>query len=130
MALGMHLYRYLLRDVATRRLEVQIMSLGNTTEGTPHEKTMEQGLWRAVIAGTIAEWFSGPLSRRREAEAYLFDDTADFQTVCESAGMDATHLRSRLKKLRTAKIGFPLSGEGISLTRMDDLTAALQGLAS
>ena len=106
------------------------MFQGNTTEGIAHEKTMEQGLWRAVIAGTIAEWFSGPLSRRREAEAYLFDDTTDFQTVCESAGMDATHLRSRLKKLRTAKLGFPLSGEGISLTRMDDLTAALQGLAS
>ena len=47
------------------------MSQGNTGQGIAHEKTMEQGLWRAVIAGTIAEWFSGPLSRRREAEAYL-----------------------------------------------------------
>ena len=106
------------------------MSQGNGTERIPHEKTMEQGLWRAVIAGTIAEWFSGPLSRRREAEAYLFGDTTDFHQVCESAGMNATHLLSRLKKLRTAKIGFPLSGEGISLTRMGDLTAALQGMAS
>ena len=111
-------------------LGVPSMSQGNTGEGIPHEKTMEQGLWRAVIAGTIAEWFSGPLSRRREAEAYLFGDTTDFRQVCESAGMDAKHLLSRLRKLRTAKIGFPLSGEGISLTRMDDLTAALQGLAS
>jgi hypothetical protein len=106
------------------------MFQGNAAQGVPHDKTMEQGLWRAVIAGTIAEWFSGSLSRRREAEKYLFGDTTDFHQVCESAGMDAARLLSRLKKLRTAKIGFPLSGEGISLTRMGDLTATLQGLAS
>ncbi len=62
------------------------MSQGNTAEGIPHEKTMEQGLWRAVIAGTIAEWFSGPLSRRREAEEYLFGDTTDFHRCANRRG--------------------------------------------
>jgi hypothetical protein len=64
------------------------------------ENTLETRLWRAVIARTIQEWVSGPLSRQREAEQYLFDDNRDFPLVCESAGMDIGQLRSRLTRLR------------------------------
>jgi len=64
------------------------------------ENTFETLLWRAVIARTIQEWISGPLSRQREAEQYLFEDNRDFPLVCEAAGMDIGQLRSRLARLR------------------------------
>jgi hypothetical protein len=57
-------------------------------------------IWRAVIARTIQEWISGPLTRKREAEQYLFDDNGDFRLVCNSAGIDSGELRARLALLR------------------------------
>ena len=60
----------------------------------------ETRLWRAVIARTIQEWISGPLSRRRQAEQYLFDDNKDFPLVCGSARIDSGDLRERLALLR------------------------------
>jgi hypothetical protein len=64
------------------------------------KNTPETRLWRAVIARTIQEWISGPLTRQREAEQYLFDDNRDFPLVCEAAGMEGGQLRSRLARLR------------------------------
>jgi hypothetical protein len=64
------------------------------------EKTNEMFLWRAVIARTIQEWFSGTLRSQREAEQYLFDDNRDFPFVCRCAGMDIGQIRSRLAHLR------------------------------
>ena len=57
-------------------------------------------IWRAVIARTIQEWISGPLTRKREAERYLVDDNRDFRLVCGSAGIDSGELRARLTPLR------------------------------
>ena len=57
-------------------------------------------LWRAVIARTIQEWISGPLSRKRQAEQYLFDNNRDFRLVCGFAGIDSSDLRARLALLR------------------------------
>jgi hypothetical protein len=62
--------------------------------------TPETRLWRAVIARTIQEWIRGPLTRRRQAEKYLFDDDKDFPLVCGSAGIDSGDLRERLALLR------------------------------
>jgi hypothetical protein len=68
---------------------------------TPEQETMpEARLWQAVIVKTIEEWISGPLRRRRDAEKFLFSDNTDFRLVCQSAGMDAESLRTRLAKLR------------------------------
>jgi hypothetical protein len=64
------------------------------------EETVEQKLWRAVIASTIDEWVNGPLRKQREAEQFLFDDTQDYRTVCYSAGINPENLRSRLEKIR------------------------------
>lgn len=64
----------------------------------------EMRLWRAVIVRTIQEWTSGPLRFKREAENYLFEDQKDFPLVCQSAGMDVTRLRSRLRRLRIQTI--------------------------
>jgi hypothetical protein len=60
----------------------------------------EQRLWRAVIASTVQEWVNGPLTKKRAAEQFLFQDENDFKTVCYSAGIDPENLRGRLKKIR------------------------------
>ena len=64
----------------------------------------EEQLWRAVIVTAIQEWLGGPLSRRREAEQYLFNDQRDFPLVCRSAGIDAESFRLRLAQMRDAAI--------------------------
>lgn len=64
------------------------------------EKRMEVRLWQAVVVTTIQEWVSGPLRRKREAEDYLFKDERDFPLVCQSAGLDAGRLRSKLARLK------------------------------
>lgn len=64
------------------------------------EKLMEVRLWQAVVVTTIQEWVSGPLRRKREAEDYLFKDERDFPLVCQSAGLDAGRLRSKLARLK------------------------------
>src|SRR3984893_18116962 len=57
-------------------------------------------LWRGVIARTIQDWLSGPLRPKREAERYLFENSVDLSSVCESAGIDLLKLRTCLNKVR------------------------------
>jgi hypothetical protein len=68
------------------------------------EPVPEARLWQAVLVSTIQDWVSGPLRFKQEAEQYLFSDNRDFRLVCESAGMDAERLRSRLGRLREQAI--------------------------
>jgi predicted nucleic acid-binding protein len=67
------------------------------------EKLLEVRLWQAVIVTTIQEWVSGPRRRKREAEEYLFKDQRDFLLVCQSAGLDAGRLRSKLARLKPSQ---------------------------
>ena len=60
----------------------------------------ETRLWQAVILSAVEDWVSGPQRSKLEAEAYIFRDEVDFPRVCQSAGMNASQLRSRLKQLR------------------------------
>jgi hypothetical protein len=71
-----------------------------STLGLELETAPETRLWQAVILSAVEDWVSGGLRSKREAEIYLFEDQVDFPRVCESAGMNADRLRSRLKKLR------------------------------
>jgi hypothetical protein len=71
-----------------------------STRGMELETAPETRLWQAVILSAVEDWVSGRLRSKREAEIYLFEDEVDFPRVCESAGMNADRLRSRLKKLR------------------------------
>lgn len=71
-----------------------------STLGMAVETAPETRLWQAVILSAVEDWVSGALRTKREAEIYLFEDQVDFPRVCESAGMDADRLRSRLKRLR------------------------------
>jgi hypothetical protein len=57
-------------------------------------------LWRGVIARTIQDWLSAPLRPKRDAERYLFENSADLSLVCESAGINVGYLRTRLNKVR------------------------------
>ena len=67
---------------------------------TKLEMTAETLLWRGVIARTIRDWLSTPLRPKREAERYLFEDSADLSLVCRSAGIDVGRLRTRLNMVR------------------------------
>jgi hypothetical protein len=64
------------------------------------EMTAETVLWRGVIAKTIQDWLSKPLRPKREAERYLFENSADLSSVCRSAGIDVLLLRTCLNKVR------------------------------
>ena len=74
-----------------------------------HRETAGEKLWRAVIARTLEEWVCGPLTRRRKAEQFLFDDNKDFRAVCFSAGINPGHLRKRLESIRARGIQKELS---------------------
>jgi hypothetical protein len=66
------------------------------------QDSVEQKLWRAVIASTVEEYMSGPLRIKREAEKFLFSDNADYRMVCDSAGINPEDFRCRLKKFANA----------------------------
>jgi hypothetical protein len=74
---------------------IREMALANA-----REVTAETLLWRGVIARTIQDWLSKPLRSKREAEEYLFEDSADLSSVCRSAGIDVGRLRTRLNRVR------------------------------
>jgi hypothetical protein len=67
---------------------------------TKQNLTAETLLWRGVIARTIQDWLSKPLRPKREAERYLFENSADLSSVCSSAGIDVLKLRTSLNKVR------------------------------
>jgi hypothetical protein len=64
------------------------------------ELATETALWRGVIARNIQDWLSAPLRLKREAERYLFENSADLFLVCDSAGINVEHLRARLNMVR------------------------------
>jgi len=69
-------------------------------QATQQDLTTENRLWRVVIARSIQDWLSKPLRPKREAERYLFENSADLSWVCESAGIDVKQLRTCLNKAR------------------------------
>lgn len=68
--------------------------------GSDEPMTSENRMWRVVIARTIQDWLSKPLGPKREAERYLFQDSADLSWVCESAGIKVMQLRTCLNMAR------------------------------
>lgn len=68
--------------------------------GTTPELMKATALWRGVIARTIHDWLSEPLRPKREAERYLFENSADLSFVCASAGINVLRLRTCLNKVR------------------------------
>ena len=70
----------------------------------------EHRLWSAVIVHAVQDWLSGTLRDRREAQKFLFEDSADFAEVCAAAGIDPSNLRAKLLKVgRRVEMQGPLS---------------------
>ncbi len=64
----------------------------------------ERRLWAAVLLLAVEEWRSNNMRAHREAELFLFESGADFETVCYGAGLDPSTLRSKLRRLRAAPL--------------------------
>ena len=81
-----------------------------TVEGEHLERISDSGfdperrLWTAVLLQAVQDWQSMSARSRREAEVFLFNSDADFETVCQSAGIDAGSFQSRLKRLTRASV--------------------------
>jgi hypothetical protein len=71
-----------------------------TALATESKTTAETFLWRGVIAMAIQDWLSKSLRPKREAERYLFENSADLLLVCSSAGINVLRLRICLNKVR------------------------------
>jgi hypothetical protein len=82
------------------------MTLVTTTLLRDSGALAESRLWQAVIVSTIQDWISGPLRLKRQAEEYIFSESSDFPTVCQSAGMDAGQLRRKLLRLHPLRAPF------------------------
>lgn len=59
----------------------------------------ERHLWTAVVTRALEDWRTGTLRERREAQKFLFEDSADFSRVCAGAGLDPASLRAQLSKI-------------------------------
>ena len=71
-----------------------------TVQATEQEKMIGTALWRGVIARAVQDWLSKSLRPKREAERYLFENSADLSLVCASAEIDILKLRAGLNKVR------------------------------
>lgn len=77
---------------------------GNETE----KPINEQKLWAAVLAQALEDWRGDRVSRKRDAEQFLFEDQKDFETVCMRAGIDPSSFRARLRRARGGRITEPV----------------------
>ena len=74
--------------------------IGQMMSVADEQLTTEKRMWRVVIARTIQDWLSKPLRAKREAERYLFENSADLSLVCGLAGINVGYLRKCLNKVR------------------------------
>lgn len=84
-----------------------MVASGSKEEGQTQDTAGERRLWIAVLALAVEDWTSGTLRAKREAQRFLFEDQADYYSVCASAGLDGDAFRSKL-----AKIGQRVQMEG------------------
>lgn len=75
--------------------QIHVVSHESVTE----EFIGERRLWTAVIVNAIEEWKAGTLRARRAAQYFLFETDDDFNSVCACAGLDPSHLRSKLLRI-------------------------------
>jgi hypothetical protein len=68
----------------------------------------EQRLWVAVLAQAIEDWRGDRISRKRDAEQFLFEDQKDFEIVCTRAGIDPNSFRAQLCRMHGKAITQPV----------------------
>jgi hypothetical protein len=66
----------------------------------PNQTSANEKLWLAVIDSAIADWIRGPVTHKRKAEYFLFEDDDDFPFVCRSAGLNPESVRDTLWTIR------------------------------
>jgi hypothetical protein len=71
----------------------------NAQSTVTEEVIGDRRLWTAVLVSAVEDWRNGNLRRRRNAQEFLFDSAADFQTVCARAGVEPASFQTRLRKL-------------------------------
>jgi hypothetical protein len=76
-----------------------MLGTANKEAGHTEDASGERRLWIAVLARAVEDWTSGTLRSRREAQRFLFEDKADYYSVCASAGVDGDSFRTRLTKI-------------------------------
>jgi hypothetical protein len=64
----------------------------------------ERRLWTAVLLLAVQDWRSHNMKTHCEAEEFLFESGADFETACHRAGFDPSAFRSRLKRMQNASL--------------------------
>jgi len=67
--------------------------------GATEAPISERRLWAAVLVQAVEEWWTGNLRQRREAQAFLFDDSENLARVCAGAGLDPERFSSKLLKV-------------------------------
>jgi len=92
-------------------MDVVTMPVRQTYQSEVTEECIaERRLWLAVVTLAVEDWRSGTLRARREAQAFLFDDHADFERACSGAGLDPVSLRAKLSKVgRKVELAGPWS---------------------
>jgi hypothetical protein len=72
----------------------------SSSQYTITEETIaEHRLWTAVVVKAVEDWRLGTMRRRRDAQAFLFENDRDLETLCVRAGLDSTSLREKLLKI-------------------------------
>lgn len=64
------------------------------------EQIAQRRLWTAVLVQAVEDWRSNNVRRQREAEEFLFQSQEDFERVCAGAGLDSSHLRAKLLRIK------------------------------
>ena len=59
-------------------------------------------LWTAVLLQALEDWQSGNARRKREAEKFLFEASADFSRVCTAAGLAPGSVLAKLQCMKKA----------------------------
>ena len=52
-----------------------------------------------MVVKAVEDWQLGAMRARRDAQAFLFENDRDFETVCSRAGLDSTSLSEKVLKI-------------------------------
>jgi hypothetical protein len=98
VALGDEKKRRTLGEGETMETQRMLGTVNGET-GRTEDASAEQRLWIAVLALAVEDWTTGTLRAKREAQRFLFEDKADYYSVCANAGVDGDSFRTRLAKI-------------------------------
>lgn len=57
-------------------------------------------MWSAVLLQALEDWQSTSLTRKLQAEKFLFQSQNDLASVCRSAGLDPRYVAAKLERMK------------------------------